>query len=97
MIEVFHQWQQGRSKSKIFESLGITRPTLHLHLAIISAVKAEEVGKKDKRIRMRLENIQSLTIYWEGVFLKISHLREGKNIGLEHKRSRIFLTRKSTH
>lgn len=30
--EVLYQWQQGRSKSKIAESLGITRPTLRKYL-----------------------------------------------------------------
>lgn len=34
--EVLYQWQQGRSKSKIAESLGITRPTVrnYLNLAV---------------------------------------------------------------
>ena len=30
--EVLYQWQQGRSKSKIAESLGITRPTVRNYL-----------------------------------------------------------------
>ena len=30
--EVMYQWQQGRSKSKIAESLGITRPTVRSYL-----------------------------------------------------------------
>lgn len=30
--EVLYQWQQGRSKTKIAESLGITRPTVRNYL-----------------------------------------------------------------
>ena len=37
--EVMYQWQQGRSKSKIAESLGITRPTVRSYLKL--AVAAE--------------------------------------------------------
>ena len=35
--EVLYQWQQGRSKSKIAESLGITRPTLRNYLKLAMA------------------------------------------------------------
>ena len=40
--EVLYQWQQGRSKSKIAESLGISRPTLrnYLKLAMAAGLKA---------------------------------------------------------
>lgn len=40
--EVLYQWQQGRSKSKIAESLGISRPTLrnYLKLAIAAVLSA---------------------------------------------------------
>ncbi len=41
--EVLYQWQQGRSKSKIAESLGITRPTVrnYLKLAVAAGLTAE--------------------------------------------------------
>lgn len=41
--EVLYQWQQGRSKSKIAESLGISRPTLrnYLKLAMAAGLKVE--------------------------------------------------------
>lgn len=41
--EVMYQWQQGRSKSKIAESLGITRPTVrnYLNLAIAAGLTTE--------------------------------------------------------
>jgi hypothetical protein len=48
--EAFYQWQQGRSKLKIAESLGISRPTLrnYLNLALASGFSvsssAEEVA-----------------------------------------------------
>ena len=48
--EALYQWQQGRSKSKIAESLGISRPTMrtYLVLAISSGLSvsssAEEVA-----------------------------------------------------
>lgn len=35
--EVMYQWQQGRSKSKIAESLGITRPTVRNYLKLAMA------------------------------------------------------------
>jgi len=35
--EVLYQWQQGRSKSKIAESLGITRPTVRNYLKLAAA------------------------------------------------------------
>ena len=35
--EVLYQWQQGRSKSRIAESLGITRPTLRNYLKLAMA------------------------------------------------------------
>lgn len=40
--EVLHQWQQGRSKTKISESLGIARPTLrkYLQLAMTAGLNA---------------------------------------------------------
>jgi len=40
--EVLHQWQQGRSKTKISESLGIARPTLrkYLELAMTAGLNA---------------------------------------------------------
>lgn len=40
--EVLYQWQQGRSKSKIAESLGITRPTVrnYLKLAVTAGLTA---------------------------------------------------------
>jgi hypothetical protein len=39
--EVLYQWQQGRNKSKIAESLGISRPTLrnYLKLALAAGLK----------------------------------------------------------
>lgn len=41
--EVLYQWQQGRSKSRIAKSLGITRPTVrsYLNLAVASGLTAE--------------------------------------------------------
>ncbi len=41
--EVFYQWQHGRSKSKIAESLGITRPTVRNYLsqAVASGLTAQ--------------------------------------------------------
>lgn len=41
--EVLYQWQQGRSKSKIAESLGISRPTLrnYLNLAMAAGLTTE--------------------------------------------------------
>ena len=35
--EVLYQWQQGRNKSKIAESLGITRPTVRNYLKLAVA------------------------------------------------------------
>ena len=41
--EVMYQWQQGRSKSKIALSLGITRPTVrnYLKLAVAAGLTIE--------------------------------------------------------
>jgi transposase len=42
--EVLYQWQQGRSKSKIAESLGITRPTLRKYLELAVAAGLTRVS-----------------------------------------------------
>ena len=43
--EVMYQWQQGRSKSKIALSLGITRPTVrnYLKLAVAAGLTTESI------------------------------------------------------
>lgn len=46
--EVLYQWQQGRNKSKIAESLGISRPTLrnYLKLAMAAGLKVESTPEE---------------------------------------------------
>jgi len=60
--EALYQWQQGRSKSKIAESLGISRPTLrsYLNLAITSgltvASSTEEVAVIARTVQAAVAN-----------------------------------------
>jgi len=55
--EVLYQWQQGRSKSKIAESLGISRPTLrnYLKLAIAAGLSACSSNAEVTRIALLVQ------------------------------------------
>lgn len=46
--EVLYQWQQGRGKSKIAESLGITRPTVRNYLKLAVAAGLTTDSSPDK-------------------------------------------------
>lgn len=48
--EVLYQWQQGRSKSKIAESLGITRPTVRSYLKLALAAGLAASSSPDEAV-----------------------------------------------
>jgi transposase len=53
--EVLYQWQQGRSKSKIAESLGISRPTLRNYLNLALAAGLTVVSSNEAVAAIALE------------------------------------------
>ena len=59
--EVLYQWQQGRNKSKIAASLGITRPTLRKYLDMATAAGLTRVSSAEEVAAIALSVQASVT------------------------------------
>ena len=76
--EVLYQWQQGRSKSKITESLGITRPTVrnYLKLAIAAGLTLQSSQSDVADIAVSLQTKTSISTVTSGPALSAIAVHE---------------------